>query len=67
MLLSKITINKAREIESIENKLKLLSKENDRIGSVKIGIVDKAGKSIYTNGDSSNVKDRDVFQRSISW
>lgn len=51
---------------SIENKLNILSKENDRIGSVKIGIADKEGKSIYTNGESSNVSDRDHFKKALS-
>ncbi|AQS09947.1 methyl-accepting chemotaxis protein McpB [Clostridium saccharobutylicum] len=51
---------------SIENKLKILSKENDRIGSIKIGIADKDGNSIYTNGESSNVSDRDHVKKALS-
>ncbi|MDF2884494.1 MAG: mcpB3 [Clostridiaceae bacterium] len=51
---------------SIEDKLKLLSKENDRIRSIKIGIVDKEGNAIYTSGDKSNMGDKDNVKIALS-
>ncbi|WP_160676342.1 methyl-accepting chemotaxis protein [Clostridium sp. C8-1-8] len=49
-----------------ENKLPILLDEVKRSGSVRIGIADKDGNLKYSDGKSSNVKDRDYFKKAIA-
>jgi methyl-accepting chemotaxis protein len=49
-----------------ENKLPILLEEVKRSGSVRIGIADKDGNLKYSDGKSSNVKDRDYFKKAIA-
>lgn len=49
-----------------ENKLPILEAEAKRVGSIRIGIINKDGNSNNTEGKSINSKDADYFIKAIS-
>jgi methyl-accepting chemotaxis protein len=49
-----------------ENKMPILIEEGKRIGSLTMAIVDKDGNIMYTDGKTSNIKERPYFQKAIS-
>lgn len=51
---------------SWENKMPLLLNEVKRSGNIKMGIADKNGDVKYTDGKSTNIKDRAYFQNALS-
>lgn len=51
---------------SWENKMSILLDEGKRIGSIKMGIVDKNGDAQNTDGNTANIKDRIFFQKALS-
>ena len=52
---------------SWENKMPILLDEVKRMGSIRMGIVDKNGDVKNTDGTTTNVKDRDIFSKGIIW
>ncbi|MBU3111662.1 methyl-accepting chemotaxis protein [Clostridium lacusfryxellense] len=51
---------------SMEKKMPVFSEEVKRSGNIKMGIADKNGDIKYTDGTSTNVKDREYFQKALS-
>ncbi|KZL89693.1 methyl-accepting chemotaxis protein [Clostridium magnum] len=49
-----------------ENKMPILIEEGKKIGSITMAIVDKNGDIKYTDGKTSNIKDRPYFQKALS-
>ena len=49
-----------------ENKLPILVEEAKRVGSIRIGIINKDGDSNNTEGKSANSKDADYFKKALS-
>lgn len=51
---------------SWDNKKAILNVEVKRSGHMKMGIADKNGNIIYTDGQAINIKDRDYFQKAFA-
>ncbi len=51
---------------SMEKKMPVFLEEVKRSGNIKMGIADKNGDIKYTDGTSTNVKDREYFQKALS-
>lgn len=51
---------------SWENKSEILLEQAKRMGSMKLGIVDKNGDTKSTDGSTASVKDREYYQKALS-
>lgn len=50
---------------SLDKKLSILSEESKRIGSLRMGVVDKNGSAHNTSGTTAEIKDREYFQKAL--
>lgn len=50
---------------SMEEKMKILKKEANRGGHIRMGIADLKGNAVYTDGSSINISDRDYYKKAV--
>ncbi len=51
---------------SLESKLKILKEESERLGAVRMGIVDTKGNLTNTDGTTAEIQDREYYQKALN-
>ncbi len=51
---------------SLQEKLKILSKESERLGAIRMGIASVDGELVNTDGGTADIKERKYFQRAMN-